>query len=212
MVRRTKEEAQETRNLILDTAERVFYEKGVSRTTLGDIAAAAGVTRGAIYWHFKNKAELVNEMLERATLPMEGMIEAQALARADDPLGAIRFHSLLFLQRAATDQQCRRVFDIVTHKCEYVDDIATLRQRRQECRSECLQEIEEGFRAAVRKGQLPKSLDPRITALGLFSLVDGLLANWLLDPEAFSLEKDAAPVIDQYLSGLAAASGRTSKK
>ena len=54
MARRTRDEALETRNTILDTAERVFSERGVSHTTLADIAAAAGVTRGAIYWHFKN--------------------------------------------------------------------------------------------------------------------------------------------------------------
>ena len=59
MVRRTKEEAQETRNSILDAAERVFFEKGVSRTSLADIAQAAGVTRGAIYWHFAHKSDLV---------------------------------------------------------------------------------------------------------------------------------------------------------
>src|ERR1700712_1304134 len=57
MVRRTKEEAAETRNSILDAAERVFFEKGVSRTTLADIALEAGVTRGAIYWHFANKGD-----------------------------------------------------------------------------------------------------------------------------------------------------------
>ena len=51
MVRRTKEEALETRNLLLDVAERVFNEKGVSRTSLAEIAEAAGLTRGAIYWH-----------------------------------------------------------------------------------------------------------------------------------------------------------------
>jgi TetR/AcrR family acrAB operon transcriptional repressor len=58
MVRRTKEEAQATRKLILDTAEVVFHERGVSRSTLNDIAQAAGLTRGAIYWHFKDKADL----------------------------------------------------------------------------------------------------------------------------------------------------------
>jgi putative PEP-CTERM system TPR-repeat lipoprotein len=71
MARRTKEEAQETRNRILDFAEHVFNEKGVSRTSLDDLARAAGVTRGAIYWHFRNKAELFDAMLARG--------EAQAL-------------------------------------------------------------------------------------------------------------------------------------
>ena len=49
MVRKTKEEAQETRSAILDAAELVFKENGVSRTSLAEIATAAGVTRGAVY-------------------------------------------------------------------------------------------------------------------------------------------------------------------
>lgn len=49
MVRRTKEEAQETRAQIIEAAEKAFYKRGVARTTLADIAELAGVTRGAIY-------------------------------------------------------------------------------------------------------------------------------------------------------------------
>ena len=64
MVRRTKEEAQETRAQIIEAAERAFYKRGVARTTLADIAELAGVTRGAIYWHFNNKAELVQALLD----------------------------------------------------------------------------------------------------------------------------------------------------
>ena len=62
MVRRTKEEAQETRAQIIEAAEKAFYKRGVARTTLADIAELAGVTRGAIYWHFNNKAELVQAL------------------------------------------------------------------------------------------------------------------------------------------------------
>ncbi len=64
MVRRTKEEAQETRAQIIEAAEKAFYKRGVARTTLADIAELAGVTRGAIYWHFNNKAELVQALLD----------------------------------------------------------------------------------------------------------------------------------------------------
>jgi TetR/AcrR family acrAB operon transcriptional repressor len=55
MARRTKEEAAATRESILDAAEQLFVKQGVSRTTLQHIATAAGVTRGAIYWHFNDK-------------------------------------------------------------------------------------------------------------------------------------------------------------
>src|SRR3546814_1649852 len=60
-LRRTKEEALETRESILDAAERIFFERGVSRTTLDQIARAASVTRGAVYWHFQNKSDLRSE-------------------------------------------------------------------------------------------------------------------------------------------------------
>jgi len=45
----------ETKNDILEAAINVFVEKGVVRSTLEQIAAKAGFTRGAVYWHFKIK-------------------------------------------------------------------------------------------------------------------------------------------------------------
>ncbi len=64
MARKTKQEAQETRQHILDVALRLFSQQGVSSTSLGEIAKAAGVTRGAIYWHFKDKSDLFSEIWE----------------------------------------------------------------------------------------------------------------------------------------------------
>lgn len=64
MARKTKQEAQETRQYILDVALRLFSQQGVSSTSLGEIAKAAGVTRGAIYWHFKDKSDLFSEIWE----------------------------------------------------------------------------------------------------------------------------------------------------
>ena len=74
MPRRTKEEAQATRDLLLDTAAEVFERRGVSRTSMQDIATAAGLTRGAIYWHFRDKVDLFNAMMDRAILPFEQQI------------------------------------------------------------------------------------------------------------------------------------------
>ena len=71
MVRRTKSEALETRARILDAAEQVFLRKGVLSASLNDIASEAGVTRGAIYWHFKNKHDVFMAMVERGRLPFD---------------------------------------------------------------------------------------------------------------------------------------------
>jgi TetR/AcrR family acrAB operon transcriptional repressor len=68
---------------------------------------------------------------------------------------------------------------------------------------ECLGTIEEGFRACVKSGQLPKSVDPKVAAIGAMSLVSGLIANWVLAPRSFSLEKNAETLVDTYFRGLA---------
>lgn len=63
MARKTKEEAEQTKNTIMDAALKMFCTKGYSRTTFDDIAASINLTKGAIYWHFKNKADLLAEMI-----------------------------------------------------------------------------------------------------------------------------------------------------
>ena len=70
MVRKTKEDAAITRQRIIGSAREVFLRKGVSRTSLEHIASDAGVTRGAVYWHFANKAELFHAMREEVYLPL----------------------------------------------------------------------------------------------------------------------------------------------
>ena len=63
MVRKTKEEAENTRREILKAALEVFYQKGYSRTTFDEIAARINLTKGAVYWHFKNKPDLLVELM-----------------------------------------------------------------------------------------------------------------------------------------------------
>lgn len=205
MVRRTKEEAFETRSHILDTAERVFSEKGVSRTSLGDIADAAGVTRGAIYWHFRNKADLYQAMVDRVVLPMEEMVRAAADESAQDPLARVREACIYVLKKTAEDQQVRRIFEVVFFKCEFDDEMRQVAGQQMECRMQCMGMFEKAFRNAIRRGQLPKGLDVRRAIIGLMAFVDGLLFSWLFKPDLFSLANEAEIFVDQFLAGLRAA-------
>ncbi|HEY8331957.1 MAG TPA: TetR family transcriptional regulator, partial [Pseudomonas sp.] len=85
-MRRTKEEAEQTRRALLAAAEQLFLEQGVAHTTLEQIARAAGVTRGALYWHFENKAHLFQAMLEQVRLPPEQLAERLSTCGDRDPL------------------------------------------------------------------------------------------------------------------------------
>ena len=203
MARNTKEEALETRARILDTAEQIFSEKGVSRAALSDIAEAAGVTRGAIYWHFKNKVDLFDAMMQRVKLPMEQMTQRFSDKELEDPIAYIKASALNVILRLAKDEQTRRVFDIMSNKCEYVDEMEALRIRHYESCMKCVGHVEEGFKNAIKKGQLPAYVNTRRAARGMHALIEGMMSNSLLDRHFISLTKDAEPIIEIYLAGLA---------
>jgi TetR/AcrR family transcriptional regulator, acrAB operon repressor len=212
MARRTKEEAQETRNRLIDAAESVFHDKGVAHASLEEIAAAAGVTRGAIYWHFKDKAELFDAMMQRVVLPADDMGERAGGSARDKPLELLRRATVEVLLRTAKDARVQRVYDIAYYKCEYVGDAAGVRERHIASQKDCLKTIEAGFRACVAAGDLPATVDPRIAAVGAMSLVSGLIANWVLDPRSFSLRNHAQTLVDVYFRGLAAPPARKKRR
>ena len=202
MVRRTKADAQATRDRLLDAAEHLFQARGVSRTSLNDIAQAAGTTRGAIYWHFKDKADLFNAMMERVTLPMEESLQCVAAQQSLDPIEGLRAALLEALRKTAGDAQTRRVFEVATHKVEYVDELMAVQQRHLQVRNQCLARTEQALERAVALRGRPLPLPVTTAALGLHVMVDGLIQNWLLDPAAFDLVANGRQLADLYLAGL----------
>ncbi|WP_382320561.1 TetR family transcriptional regulator [Hydrogenophaga sp. UC242_53] len=204
MVRRTKADALATRHSLLDAAEHLFQERGVSRTSLNDIATAAGTTRGAIYWHFKDKADLFNAMMERVTMPLEGTLActARTADTTANPLLSLRDSIMNALQQTANDEQTRRVFEVATHKVEYVAEMQAVRDRHLQVRNECTAMTEEILQQAVQREGIQLHIPLGTAALGLHVIIDGLIQNWLLDPEAFDLVKSGRDTMDVYLAGL----------
>lgn len=205
MARKTKEEAQQTRSQLLEAAERLFSERGVANTTLNDIATAAGLTRGAIYWHFQNKTDLIHALWDQVALPLHESFAELTLSMPDDPLARIQVKSTTVLMQVVRDARIRNLLSILLLKCEYVEEPGGLREGYLIKRADCLGEITEEFRLAVVQGQLPAGLDERFAAIGLMSLIDGLCFHWLMNPALFSLENKANNYIDAYLKGLSAA-------
>ena len=97
-MRKTAEDAERTRQAILDAAELLFLEEGIATATLERISRAAGVTRGAFYWHFKDKTELLRALQERADPPQAKMLRVAAEQRHADPLQLLETTSREFLR------------------------------------------------------------------------------------------------------------------
>ncbi|SEA67589.1 TetR family transcriptional regulator [Variovorax sp. YR216] len=200
MVRRTKEEAQETRQRLLDAAEVLFQSQGVSQTTLQQIAQKAGATRGAIYWHFKDKADLFNAMMDRVTLPLEAAV--QQATKDDGSMESVETMMVEALKLMTTDPQMRRVFEVATHKVEYTHDMQSVHRRHLDARNECVVDFEKAMVAEARRTRTKLPIPAAQAAQGLHALINGLIQNWLLDPEAFDLVATGRRTFRVYLAGL----------
>lgn len=207
MARKTKQEAQETRESILDAAEQLFHSHGVARTSLQDIAAAAQVTRGAIYWHFKDKVEVFNAMMERATMPLEqgmsatGPSSGQA-ADAIPSLSELRWGLVNVFYSAVHNARTRRVFEIVSQKVEFTGELLSLKERQLEAHRQWRAQNRASFERAIAEGLLPRDLDTERAAITLMALVGGLIDEWVMAPDNFDLLDVGQSAIESFLNCL----------
>lgn len=204
MARKTKAEALETRNQILDAAERVFGERGVARTSLHEIAAIAGLTRGAVYWHFKGKYDLLSALWQRVLLPLDEEFAAIDAELGSDPLARIRAKSSRVAHRIVHDPRTQNIMGIALLRCEIVDEIAAAKAQILRERDDCRAKMSIEFAQAVAARQLRKDVVPTAAAITLHGMIDGLSFHWLMDPGHFDLEQQVRQCIDAWLVGMGA--------
>lgn len=202
MARKTKEEALKTRGAILDAAVQVFSVRGVSRTTLANIAKEAGVTRGAIYWHFKNKEDLLGALWEQLLLPFEPINQAIENPDEPDPLGKFQQTHIAFFKSLKETPQLLQLYQILLSKCETVEDTGTLHLHRVNCHLEGQRKIEKILRNAITQGQLPDHLNVRLGSIATIAFIDGLLTNWIMFPDLLDVEKEIPIILDGLIQML----------
>ncbi|WP_275286887.1 TetR family transcriptional regulator [Halomonas elongata] len=196
MARRTKAEAEATREALLDAAEEVFFEKGVACTSLEQIARQAGMTRGAVYWHFRNKADLFRAMLDRVRMPFEELVAETAPSDAS-PMEAIRLGCRQGFRRLEQPRH-RRVHATLLHRCEFFSDIDP-QAMEAEMANECLGALLVYLNNALDQGLLREDLDPEVATRLLQATLSGLFHDWLRDTEAFSLYERGTQLVDTQL-------------
>lgn len=201
IVRRTKQESERTRRQLLTAARRVFARHGVTRTTLEHIAREAGVTRGAIYWHFANKRELFRAMRDQVSLPLVDRTELLGIDGPDPLLAVARFLGNL-IESIEKDPQTRRTFEIMALKCEYVDEFKQeLRRNALQCR-DLSAKLADAYARARRAGTMRDDIAPQLAALDTCVFITGLLRLWLIDAEGELLRPHVDALIAAHVAKL----------
>jgi len=201
-MRRSKEDSLKTRQKIVLAARRVFARRGVSQTSIEHVARAAGVTRGAVYGHFKGKDALFQCMREKVRLPLVDVMNEELLHRPEDPLGGVERYLLAVLDAMGTDAATRDTFHILNFKCEYVGTLAADMERQALRMAELADKLETAYRAASRRGMLRKGLSPRLAALNTAAFLLGLVRMWLMDTSGTLVRDEADALVLAHVARL----------
>lgn len=202
MARKTKEQAEATRKGILDAAVRIFAIKGVARTSLDDIAREAGVTRGAIYWHFANKIDLLNTLWDQVLLFYAPLAEASENPDEPDPLGKLKALYLSFFIGMVEDQRQQQLFRLLFDDSDRSKDTEAMRLRHMLIRRERMQGIQNTLNNAKAKGQVPPDFDVRLGAISVLVYIYGLIAHWIMTPDLFDIQQDVPDLIEALVQML----------
>lgn len=194
MARKTKAEAALTREKIIQSARAVFNRRGVSTTSLEEVASEAEVTRGAVYWHFKNKADLFRAVRSQTgrLLQLDHKSHGDALFKLENGL-------LAALHRLETDSEARKTFEVMLWHCEFVGEFASVRSELMSSGRDFLREITELYQEALNEKILSAHLDPQITALETYFFFTGLLKIWLAENRQAQVHQRAAEVIQAHI-------------
>ena len=189
MVRKTREEAEKTKERILDAAEDVFYRRGVSGATMADIADCAGVSRGAVYGHYKSKAQVFLSMCDRMNRLFAelspGVISGitDESLKETDPLGLLRLATLSYMRVVLLNDRFRRFAELPYFKCEYMGENAELLEYAHRLQKVRMDRLVALIEMAKAKGQLSKDLDVGRASQFFTCALDGMLRKDLFNPK-----------------------------
>ncbi|HFT8657499.1 TPA: acrEF/envCD operon transcriptional regulator [Enterobacter cloacae] len=201
MARKKKAEAQQTRQQLIEAAIGQFATRGVTNTTLTDIADAAKVTRGAVYWHFTSKTEIFNAIWEQQ-LPLRDLIRDRlSLSEKDDPLLMLREQFITALQYIAHEPRQCALLQILYHKCEFTSDMVSEYEIRKRIgfNNDFLRATLE---RCISRNIISSQVNVDLTLIVFHGFFSGIIKNWLMNNDSFNLYQQAPALVDNILATL----------
>lgn len=201
-MRKTKEDAEITREKLLDAGLKVFSKKGYVSTTLDDIAREAGVTRGAVYWHFKNgKPELFEALINERSRGAQEIANA-IVAEGGTPLHMLERILVRMMEYLEEDDDFRAVQELTILRTEVVPELEHSMREKFQLQRQSIDSFADLIRQGQEAGEIRPDVDPEIAAIAAIGLMDGVIVMWMMDRSLFSIKAIARPVVETFLKGM----------
>jgi len=197
MVRKTKEEAENTRREIMKAALDVFCQKGYSRTTFEDIAARINLTKGAVYWHFKNKPDLLMELLREH---FNNHFQNEPVVNT---LNDLRSVMVMEAERIQNDEEERKFLFFAMFQMEWSEAMVNkLHETILGVRDFPLQRIKNALTNIKNSGELAEDINIEEVALVVLHLWKGALADEIVSGSSGNFANVIGKSIDLMINGI----------
>jgi AcrR family transcriptional regulator len=201
-MRKTKEEAEITKQKIMDAALQLFKNKGFDATSLQDIAKVTGMTRGAIYWHFKNKldilATLMLEMKKRFEIGLRNFQEEEG--SATDKLRRL-VQDIVTAHTA--DQRIQDLFIVIMANYQISEKLRKGRLKA-EFPTQFIDTVGSIIEQGIEEGALRQDVDPGEIAWLVLILLTGSIIAHLKFPDAYEVSVKSDRMLDCFMNGILA--------
>lgn len=197
-MRKTKEEAKATKEKIIEEALYIFLEKGFSQTSVEDIVKPLNLTRGAFYWHFKDKDDVFRSIIHKEhsqrieslnSIPNENYDEKTLLMKTmaniiDTFYDNERFRSFIKLRWFRVEQDPYKFSVPVTADMNLLTESKIL----------------DILKSAEKKGLLVNGIIPYDIKSHLLALTNGIYRLYFIGPEFYTKKENAIKMINDYIN------------
>ena len=197
----TKEEKMRNRDRILDAAEALYMRTSFGETSMNDIVSESGLSKGAIYNHFKSKEELIvaiyERFMERTLKQLETMLEAESTtSRKLELIGDVAFVATADRPRAF--QAMNVEFMVAASRME------ALASRMEARYNETVGLLRDTIQEGINSGEFRDDIDAGDVAAILFAAADGMTFQFATSGVSFDWRRMKGALLDTVLNGILA--------
>jgi TetR/AcrR family acrAB operon transcriptional repressor len=200
-VRRTKEEAEETKRKIVDAAVGLFEINGYEATRIEDIAEKAGLTRGAVYWHFKSKFELYGYILSMFERQLDRLVEESRHETAS-PVSRLRWLIINMITRQEILVGFRQMKMVAVSNLKVIETSSVLQKKGEKAADKYMNVLGRIFADGIAAGEIRKEVDPVHAAWLTAFFVTGAIGLNLHKPGLVELQESVPDIVDLFLKGI----------
>ncbi len=191
---------QTTRSNILQASIEVFVRRGFVNATLEEIATEANVTRGAVYWHFKNKYDIFAALHEQLHQPLTSSILEDIKKQQDDSLKQLQELCVKLLVNLDQDEMRKKIIKVFLCKCDYSCGMEDILEKQKQQKLKNIDLFTKYFDRAKRDKRLSNKVNSKTIAISLACYMSGIVSEYLRNPQLFSLKKQAPLLMAQFFA------------